>query len=390
MTSLGATKIMTNICALSFPTARRACAAPRHSARGSWHDRFRDVSDALEESSLGRIAQQADYIRESEADVVMLQEVPGASYVAALHGFLSDDFDARYAYRAPSAFAVMVWLAFTLAVSALQLIAIEPLLRCTLQPHLLLLTGGVTGRLLLAGTALRWRHSIVTQFLLGSVAGQLLVLRRRSSPLVGDLISSDGVVDAAVADAVADAGSVGGAEVTDINHREACKEAGRAKAAAAAASSPFGVIDFVTFEGSSASKPSKGYLDAFFSVRPRGVLQVSLPIVDAQTGCRSTVRVCTTHLPHASDNDSLLKGLGERTRAIAHAHGGAVVLGGDFNPLPSPGLAEQFAPLVAAGCVPTNPLSPSPGNHAVPSPLPSPRHLSIAIQLLPRADEARR
>ena len=316
-------KVMTwNICALTFPHAAPGLRLLAGIVLGgSWHDRFHDVSlMPLEEASIGRVAQQASYLLESGADLAMLQEIPGASYVSALLGFLGDQYEARYAYRAPSAFAAATWFAFIFAVCSLQLLFLEPLLRLLLLPDVLALTGGACGRLLLlaAANALRWRHSSITQFLLGSVAGQLLVLRKRSSATVGD-------------------DSNGGA---------------------AAASSSFGVVDFMPFEGAAASKPSKGYLDAFFSVRPRGVLQVSVPIVDA-TGRRSVLRVCTTHLPHASENSELLANLARRMQVLAHAEGsgGTVLLGGDFNPLPTPSLAEQFAPLLQTGSVPTNSLA---------------------------------
>ena len=344
-------KVMTwNICGLSFPHVTpplRLCAGIVLAGR-SWHDRFRDVSlMPLEGSSIGRIAQQAAYIRESAADLVLLQEVPGASYVDALMRFLGDDFEACYAYRAPSAFAVLTWLAFTALVASLQLLVLEPVLGVLVEPQLLGLSGGVRGRfvLLVVANALRWRHSIITQFLLGSVAGQLLVLRRKLSPIVG---------------AVGAAGTP-----SDVDR---CGASTAASTAATPGGASFRVVGFDTFEGSAASKPSKGYLDAFFSVRPRGVLQVDVPVVDAN-GARSSLRVCTTHLPHASKNNALLLALGKRMQSLTNEYA-TLLLGGDFNPLPTTSYASQFAPLLATGNMPTNRLPetpPPPASDAVKS-----------------------
>ena len=144
----------------------------------------------------------------------------------------------------------------------------------------------------------------------------------------------------------------------------ACAGDAAALGGAAARAASFGVVDFLPFLGASTSKPLNGYLGAFFSVRPRGVLQVSVPIVDAAGG-RSVLRVCTTHLPHASENKDLLADLAKRMQALARAEGGggAVLFGGDFNPLPGPSLAAQFAPLLATGSQPTNPLATRGGDH---------------------------
>lgn len=310
-----------NIAALTFP----------FSAPSKWlifayfffwashHDRFRDASLLpLEENSIGRVAQQASYIKDSGADVVLLQEVPGAAYVDALMKYLGDDFDVRYAYRKPKLSAIAAWLLLTVFIPTAQLLMLEPLLRAIVQPWVLVATGGVAGRWLLLASARSYtcRKSVVTQFLLGSIAGQLVTLRRRSSLVVG--LSATGAADAGV-----------------------------------------DVVDFSTFAGrgddEAGSKQSKGYLSAFFAVRPRGVLHVAMPIVDAR-GHRGTVHVLNTHLPHGSDNDGLVANLGARVAQIA-AREGSVVLGGDFNPLPSPSPARQFAPLVTAGCVPTNDLA---------------------------------
>ena len=321
-----------NLCAIAFPFTAPGWKLGLGVLLGcSWHDRFRDAPLLpLEESSIPRLAQQAEYIKASEADIIMLQEVPGVSTITALLRFLGDDFDARYAQRRPSAFAVAAWVATTLLVAAAQLAILEPLLRMLLRPSLLDLTCGVGGRLALLFTAfgVRWRHSIVTQFLLGSVAGQLLVLRRKSSPAVGT-----------------------------------------------AAGDGFGVVDFLSFDDGKATPPAsapvasmpvageavqpkagvntQGWLHAFFCVRPRGVLQVSVPVVDA-SGSRGQLRVLTTHLPHASENDNLMIDLGARTADLARD--ATVLLGGDFNPLPDEALSSQFAPLLTNGNVPTSGL----------------------------------
>ena len=71
-------KIMTwNIAIVTFPLVAPSFLAFVHLCffGGSAHNRFNDVSLVpLESSSLGRLAQQADYIRRSGADIIMLQD----------------------------------------------------------------------------------------------------------------------------------------------------------------------------------------------------------------------------------------------------------------------------------------------------------------------------
>ena len=110
------------------------------------------------------------------------------------------------------------------------------------------------------------------------------------------------------------------------------------------------VADFWTFP----SPQIHSVLDIFFTIRPRGVLDVSFPVLDARGRC-SSLRVLNTHLPHAVDPAVFLADFGRKVSGISTQHA-SVVVGGDFNPLPSPSVKQQFRPLLDAGCEPTNDL----------------------------------
>ena len=352
-------KIMTwNIAIVTFPLVAPSFRAFVHLCFfwGSAHNRFSDVSLVpLEASSLGRLAQQADYIRQSDADIVMLQEVPGKAFVDSLMMFLGSEFDCHYASRPPTRGAKLMYLGFTLFFATMQFLLFEPVLRVFILPYWLDLSGGALGRwlLLVCIRAMMMRTSTIVQFLLGSVGGQLVTLRRRTSLVVGDrrLAAST----ATVAPPPARRTTHGLVWVFSRLFSSRAPEHA-AGAAPEDDESVARVADFWTFPRDAKAKGASGHLGVFSSLRlrPRGVLDVSFPVVDVE-GRRATLRVLNTHLPHACDTHALLTAFGRRIAQTSSEHA-TVVVGGDFNPLPSTSLASQFGPLLAAGCEPTNGL----------------------------------
>lgn len=320
-------KIMTwNIAIITFPLVAPSLKAFLHLTFfwGSAHNRFSDVSLVpLESSSLGRLAQQADYIRQSGADIIMLQEVPGKAYVDHLMMFLGSDYDVYYEAKRPTLGAKLMYAGFTLFFATMQFLLFEPILRVFILPYWLELTGGALGRwLLLVGIrALMMRTSTIVQFLLGSVGSQLVTLRRRTSLIVGIQAA------AAAEHGGSSGGSGGGSSESSVR-----------------------VADFWTFP----SPQIHSALDVFFTIRPRGVLDVSFPVLDARGRC-SSLRVLNTHLPHAVDPAVVLADFGRKVSRISSQHA-SVIVGGDFNPLPRPSVRQQFRPLLDAGCEPTNDL----------------------------------
>ena len=142
-------KIMTwNIAIITFPMAAPSLQAFIYLCFfwGSAHNRFNDVSLVpLESSSLGRLAQQADYIRQSGADIIMLQEVPGKAFVDSLMLFLGSEYDVHYARRPPTPAAKVAYVGFTLFFATMQFLLFEPLLRFFILPFWLDVTGGALG-----------------------------------------------------------------------------------------------------------------------------------------------------------------------------------------------------------------------------------------------------
>ena len=321
---VGPLRVMTwNVCAITFPFAAPTAQLAAGALLGcSWHDVSHDASLLpLGRASRPRLAQQAKYIASSGADVVFLQEVCGVATVDELMRHLAPaGYEASFARRAPSPVAVASWVALCLIVAAAQLlILVEPAARLLVAPHALVWLGGptATGALLrwlglAAIFALRWRDSLPAQFLLGSIAGQLVMLRRTGcASLAAELTIEEFVPFDDAFNAR-----------TDDEHT---------KAEAAAFCTP-------------------ALLQGIFNLRVRGVLRARVPVrgggADGEA-CEGVLRLLTTHLPHCTDNTKLMRALAAYTRdAALDAH---VVLGGDWNILADSPASSQLAPLLGAG-----------------------------------------
>lgn len=295
-----------------------------------------------------RIAQQAAYVRGSNADVVLLQEVCGVSMLDAIVSRLDGWYEAHYVRVRRKPIALLAWLLFTLCFATLQFLLLEPFLQMALAPNLLALASPPTRFVTIVVLHVwRWRHSLISQYLLGTVGGQLAVLRRTSSAN-GDSPN--------VACPAAEHASFTPFDETfttgtgfrdlrrDLRHRckERCKRLRdrglrrRRKPHHTATDAPQAVA-------------APMYLESFFNLRHRGMLRVTFPLATS-----GDLHVVNTHLPHCNDNTSLLKGVGEALGELAMS--GTVVLGGDFNPLPDRALPAQFEPLLDAGFYPTSDL----------------------------------
>ena len=316
-----------NICAIAHPFSASSAALIVGLALGlDLTDSSRDVSiDSLGSAGRERIARHAKYIRASGADIVMLQEVAGKSVLDELVRCLGGEYDSCYATCAPSMVALLMWVVTTLLIAALSFCIFEGAATLLLGSAWLAALSG--GRLLRYGlvtcaSAWRWRHSINTQFPLGSVAGQLAFLRRRACTTCGPL------------------------EITGfIPFDDHIRQLGASVAA-----------------GDAPPAPAPGWLEAFFAVRPRGVLSVSAPLnVHSEQATPSAAApnagellVMNTHMPHGCDNRLVWHGLAE---LIDGANAEAcIVFGGDLNPLPNVPVDEQLRPLLARGIRPTNTL----------------------------------
>lgn len=316
-----------NICAITHPFSASSAALIGGLALGlDLTDSSRDVSiDSLGSAGRERIARHAKYIRASGADIVMLQEVAGKSVLDELVRCLGGEYDSCHATCAPSMVAVLIWVVTTLLIAALSFCIFEGAATLLLGSAWLAALSG--GRLLRYGlvtcvSAWRWRHSIMTQFPLGSVAGQVAFLRRRECTTCGPL------------------------EVKGfIPFDDHIRQLGASVAA-----------------GDAPPAPAPGWLEAFFAIRPRGVLSVRAPLnVLSEPATPSVVApnagellVMNTHMPHGCDNRLVWHGLAE---LIDGANAEAcIVFGGDLNPLPHVPVDEQLRPLLARGIRPTNAL----------------------------------
>ena len=274
-------KVLTwNACAISFPLHIHPVKFGVGLLFGCWwHDWQCDVPMQLDQNQ-ARFARQAEYIRQSGADLVLLQEVLSTSMLQGLMRHL-EDFDHCYLKSSPKPAARLLWMTF---------LAIVALLQCLLiQLPLYVIRGTATEStwlwfsfcwmVLAAILALRWWNSVAAHFLLGDVAGQLVALRRK--------------------DCKALAGPEFGAAGFDM-YNTVFRFEGREKHPSD------------TWES---SIETSSWLSVFYHVRPRGVLRVTVPLTLA--GRTAVLTVLNTHMPHNCDNSDLLHSLGRRSADLA-------------------------------------------------------------------------
>lgn len=327
-------KVMTwNVCSLTFPLAVHPFTFAIGLLFGYfWYDKERDAPM----NTQGRAAQahfnrQAEYIRSSGADVVMLQEVLSTSVVHAFQRRLGGEYDFCYAVRPPTLVANILHLGLILTLAVVQAVLLEfalwMLWHCSSTDACSLLARWLA---LVAILAVRLRDSVPVQFLTGSVAGQLVVLRRRAcsalaSPSPSPLRAAFHGFDEDFAAPSEER------EGTDSSYASVVKPS--------------------TFSSSEPRAHTPAWLKLFFGARPRGILHVNLPLNGSRKG--GYIAVMNTHLPHGTDNDALLRRLGRLTAEISQ-QACAVVLAGDFNPCPEVPILTQFDPLLRAGNALTN------------------------------------
>ncbi|CAE7404674.1 unnamed protein product [Symbiodinium necroappetens] len=287
-----------NACAISFPLHIHPTKFVLGLILGCWwHDRYCDVPMRLDQDSAqARFARQAAYIQDSGADLVLLQEVLSTLMVQSLMRHLSD-FDHTYLTSSPKPAAWVLWTGFVALVSLAQCILIEVPFCALRGTEGVWLSFFVRWMILATILALRWRNSVPAHFLLGDVAGQLVVLRRKESKAL--------------------AGAEFGAEE---RHDDPLKK-------------PESAIE------------ASSWLNVFFNVRPRGVLRVRVPLKRAPRP--AVLTLLNTHMPHNCDNSDLLQSLGRFAGDLAKQ--GPVILAGDFNPLPDIPLQNQLDPLLQNG-----------------------------------------
>ncbi|CAJ1368113.1 unnamed protein product, partial [Effrenium voratum] len=290
-------KLMTwNACSLSFPLRIHPAKLLLGIFLGFWwHDPQRDVPlQVRSRAARERCQRQAEYIRQSGADLIMLQEMLSTTMLETLMCHLASDFDCAYLTCRPTLSAVLLWTLFLLTVAFWQC----ALLQICLMVWSTSALGFCERWLMLAiWLALRSRGAVPFHFLCGDVAGQLVVLRRQTSRL------------------------------------EACV-----------------AKEFQAFDALGHQLLARSWLCVFFNVRPRGILRVTVPLGPRM----GSLTLLNTHLPHNSDNSKLLRSVSSYASSFA-CHG-PVVLAGDFNPQPHIELQQQLKPLLAAGLVPTDGL----------------------------------
>lgn len=328
----GDLKVLTwNVCAIAHPFV-----APRLVLLGllffrDWTHKVDDVPlDAQSGRARRRWAAQAAYIRSAAADVVLLQEVSSRATLDSLMGHLADEYEAAYIACAPTGTAVALWGLAMLAVSSAQLALLLPLATC-LPVEGFGVSACAQLALLCIVNALRWRHSCVTQYLLGSIAGQLVVLRRTSSTRV----CADGFAATWFETFVQ-----GDAQKVQCS---SCAPRPSANSEAGAATS--------TGTAPSPHSCCGALLKLFFGLRPRGVLRVDATLITSKSApsggaTRGSITFMNTHLPHLSENSAVLERCAELTQGVSYR--AAVVFGGDLNPLPDLPITQQLQPLLDA------------------------------------------
>lgn len=338
-----------------------------------WSDPFSDVPlDAGGARAAARWAQQAEYIRSSRADVVLLQEVSSTATVRALLSHLGDSYTAHYARRAPSAVGLSLWVLAHLLLAAMQLVLLEGIAMPLLHPSVVALSGGLLGRYVLVMLVgmLRWRHSCVTQYLMGDVGGQLVTLCSTSSSafdadapcVVGfEPFNRLHTFERFAGQAGAPRPPHRRRQIVDepfVFSSQAAERASRARRrtvldhwraedgdhAAPAAAARSGRNDERSCTPGLEELSTPGLLEVFFSLTPRGLLRTRLPL---RRGA-GQVTIMNTHLPHLTDNKRLLEAIASQIGNAGRR--GAVIFGGDLNTLPSPDASVQLAPLLQADC----------------------------------------
>ena len=401
-----------NVAAISFPLA----ASPLAVALGllafqDWSDPYADVPlDAQSARARCRYAQQAEYIRRSGADLVLLQEVSGKATLDALLTNLGGSYVADYVPRAPQLSALAVYLLLVLNLSLVQF-AIFEVLASSLPPTALmaaLLPPSATARyaFVVLLVACRWRHSVITQYLLGSIAGQLIVLRRAASPLATsvDHVHFEPFGGApqlptprrhARAREVFEAwplrgggggglggggsGSGGAVAVDSTPGGDESKPAVVVKAAAedvpeARAAATAALASKVPPLGARA-------LRGFFALRPRGVLKASVRLSSTAArgeaaGVDGLLTLLNTHLPHLSENGEVVRTCAELTRTASAK--GIALFAGDLNPIAELPIRTQFGPIFEAGAHLAGSSTPPPAD--TPSPPPPQCHLTWDVR----------
>ena len=201
---------------------------------------------------------------------MLLQEVLSTLMVQSLMRHLSD-FDHTYLTSSPKPAAWVLWTGFVALVSLAQCILIEVPFCALRGTEGVWLSFFVRWMILATILALRWRNSVPAHFLLGDVAGQLVVLRRKKSKaLAGAEFGAEGFE-------IYDAGFRAERHDDPLNKPESAIEA-------------------------------SSWLNVFFNVRPRGVLRVRVPLKRAARP--AVLTLLNTHMPHNCDNSDLLQSLG--------------------------------------------------------------------------------
>ena len=277
-------KVLTwNACAISFPLHIHPVKFVAGLMLGCWwHDGQCDVPMHLDHCrAQARFARQAEYIQQSGADLVLLQEVLSTSMVQGLMRHLSEDFDHTYLKSSPKPAARLLWMAFLVMIALVQCTFIQLPLRAirSTEAEGTWVFFCLRWMILTAALALRWRNSVPAQFLFGDVAGQLVVLRRKGCQVL--------------------AGPIFRAEGFDIYDADFRTEGRRERHAAKQES----------------AIETASWLSVFFNVRPRGVLRVMVAVELA--GKPAVLTLLNTHMPHNCDNSDLLHTLGRRAADLA-------------------------------------------------------------------------
>ena len=321
-----------------------------------WTDLFADLP-ILTDTARGtaRLWQQADYIRSSAADLVLLQEVSGKRTLEVLLQRLGGEYEASYVAQRPTAFAIGIFGLAVALLAAAQLAFVE------LAFAALALAPVGSPLLRFAALALaviaRWRHSVVAQYLLGSIAGQLVVLRRRRSALAAAVVETR-------FEAFINACSAAGATVGDGSSASGAQPKKRVRFSDAPDADAVGADDAApptqTECASYASMPhwQAQLLSMFFCLRPRGVQEVSVRL-GAADGSDSALTLLNTHLPHLTNNSAVVECCARRISSAAAVH--PTVFSGDLNPDTSLPIQSQFAAIFESGANP----APSSTGHAL-------------------------
>lgn len=109
----------------------------------------------------------------------MLQEVLSTSVLESLMLHLADEFDCSYLPCRPRMPSIMLWTFFLLVMGCVQSLFLQPVL-AVWSGNLSWIRWLLLSICMSLNLALRWRHSIPAHFLFGNIAGQLVVLRRKT------------------------------------------------------------------------------------------------------------------------------------------------------------------------------------------------------------------